>query len=112
MAKVEMSLSEYDAMKSALDFYKNIVTNLFSLKNVTVDQWDKKYYDENDRSFITLRPNTSTLDAEEVEFLNNLAHDSLEEFLKKNELEGVLEESIYISLGELRHLPPKETEEE
>ena len=51
MAKVEMSLQEYDQLRNDLAVYEEIVNAITSPK---VSDWDLKWYEEHDNNQLTI----------------------------------------------------------
>lgn len=108
MAKVEMSLQEYNEMKQKLDRYKRILNAIIT---PTVSDWDLKYYKEhpNHRMHLTCDPE-EILSSEDYEFLSSMMTKKARDYILNDyeagaaEIEVDYEYDPSFSIGYLKRL--------
>ena len=114
MAKVEMSLQEYDQLRNDLAVYEEIVNAITSPK---VSDWDLKWYEEHDNNQLTISSNSimDNLSQKAQGVLRTLIQEHTDSYIKHHNIEGEFKfdpSDVACKLGNVRHLYKKEDSEE
>lgn len=99
MAKVEMSLQEYDQMKKLLNVYEEII-NVITTPNI--DEWDIHYYN-NGCNFMPVYSNdiTKNLSKDAQSTLKSLCYSHVYNYLADNNIEGEFKLDLKVSFGDV-----------
>ena len=106
MAKVEMSLQEYNQMKEELDMYKEIVNALTTPRQ---DVWDIKYFKENSDS--NLYVNICTFDHLPLKCRDLLKKNiitGIETYMEFNDIEGEVDYNYDNLSAVIKHIKKEE----
>jgi len=99
MAKVEMSLQEYDALREELTRYKNIVR---AMTVPVIDSWSLDYWKEDTSRTLSVYSNYQhSLSDKDLEFLKNEIHMNMNNLGFENVDISVDLHTLYI--GDIRH---------
>lgn len=87
MGKVEMSLQEYDDLKSALTVYGEIVN---AITNPCISNWDINWYKEHDNSTLTVTAEDIMLNISQKaqELLTKCIRIHVDQYIKSHDIEG------------------------
>lgn len=106
MAKVEMSLQEYDKLKSELSIYEEIVNAITSPK---VSDWDLKWYIEHPTSNLSISADDimNNLSQPAQGVLRNLIQVNIDRYIKSHNIEGEFKfnpSDIDFKFGYINHI--------
>lgn len=101
MAKVEMSLQEYDQMKKLLSVYEEII-NVITTPNI--DDWDISYYNNggyNNHMPVYANDITKNLSKDAQSTLKSLCYSHVYNYLADNNIEGEFKLDLRVSFGDV-----------
>lgn len=110
MAKVEMSLQEYETLMENHRMLQEIVD---AITNPEVESWDVNYYKGNPEASISVRScNLNNMSLKSREFLTSIIIRKSEEFIKSSDFDGefTFDNNLRCIVGYINHL--KEDPEE